>query len=123
MEKGDHGGKRYFTVKYFYPILGDIYMSDNNKNGNPFIEGIPVWTFPGFTVSADDRRLPDEIPSIDDCSLQFVKWRFEIFAAMNRHLFRVNSDKTLSPTPYLSVYTESEGCVISREAALASISA
>ena len=98
-------------------------MSDNNKKINPFIDGISVWTFPGFIVSAKDRRLPNEVPSIEDISLQFVEWRSEIFAAKNRHLFRVNSDKTLSPTPYLSVYTESEGCLISREEALALISA
>lgn len=103
-------------------ILEDIYMLDT-KNTNPLINGVAVWTFPGFRVTANDHRLPDVVPSIDDISLQFVKWRFEIFAASSRHLFRVNSDKTLSPTPYLSVYSESEGCVISREEAFASISA
>lgn len=98
-------------------------MSEKINNSTPYIDGVAVWTFPGFTVSADDARLPLEVPLINDDTLQFVRWRYEIFAAKSRHLFRVNSDKTLSPTPYLSVYTENEGCLISREEAFASISA
>lgn len=96
-------------------------MMERANNSTPCIDGVFVWTFQGFTVSADDTRLPLEVPTINDDTLQFIRWRYEIFAAKSRHLFRVNSDKTLSPTPYLSVYTENEGCLISREEAFASI--